>query len=120
MFVCDGRHQDQVTIVSGALSVCVIRTNISAGVNIPLSVPSAVMFGPTCHACALQKWSAHNQELQQHASSSTATQPSLAAEAIRCWRGVGRAARAALKRANVHSVLELEMQMVELMERAKV
>eukprot|EP00877_Chromochloris_zofingiensis_P002422 jgi/Chrzof1/12180/Cz06g24060.t1 len=71
-------------------------------------------------AKVLQKWSAHNQELQQHASSSTATQPSLAAEAIRCWRGVGRAARAALKRANVHSVLELEMQMVELMERAKV
>lgn len=67
-----------------------------------------------------QRWEEHNQQLrQQQQQQSHPSQHAFApaAAAVAAWAGVGKTARAALKSANVHSVLELETQVLELMEQ---
>lgn len=75
----------------------------------------------------LQRWEQHNrrQQQQQHISfpgpgplTQHQQQAAAAADALSRWRAVGRSARAALKKANVHSVLELEMQVAGVAEQA--
>uniref|UniRef100_A0A383VNR7 R3H domain-containing protein n=1 Tax=Tetradesmus obliquus TaxID=3088 RepID=A0A383VNR7_TETOB len=74
----------------------------------------------------LQRWEQHNQEQQQqqqqqHRPGTLITrheqQEAAAAAALDRWRAVSRSARSALKKANVHSVLELEMQLLQLLEQ---
>ncbi|KAF6250659.1 hypothetical protein COO60DRAFT_1705572 [Scenedesmus sp. NREL 46B-D3] len=81
-------------------------------------------------ANVLQRWEQHNreeqraqqQQQQQHKPGMLVTrheqQEAAAAAALDKWRSVGRSARAALKKANVHSVLELEMQVLQLLDQA--
>lgn len=75
---------------------------------------------------AVQRWEQHNSEQQdQQQRHNTPAGPltqhqqqaAAAADALDKWRAVGRSARAALRKANVHSVLELEMQVIEVMEQ---
>lgn len=77
-------------------------------------------------AKVLQRWEQHNleeqqQQQQQHCyvNSGPLTQhqqqAAAAADALGKWRSVSRSARAALKKANVHSVLELEMQLINFL-----
>lgn len=72
-------------------------------------------------ARVLQRWEEHNQQLrlqpqqQQRHPGQHACAP--AAAAVAAWASVGKTARAALKAANMHSVLELETQVLELMEQ---
>ncbi len=68
----------------------------------------------------MKRWKALDEEerrLRGRADIGESENP--AAAALRAWRGVGRAARSALKSANPHSVLELEMQIVEVVERVR-
>jgi hypothetical protein len=85
---------------------------------------------------ALQRWAQHNAELararsgraastsgegEEASSSRGAPAPeveSAPAAALAAWCGVSKSARAALKRANVQSVLEMEMTVLVWLEKA--
>jgi len=62
----------------------------------------------------LDKWEQHNRTQQQQqgapAAGSGGGATDSPAAAMRAWSGVGRAARAALKKANPTAVMELEHQ----------
>jgi hypothetical protein len=68
----------------------------------------------------LEKWEQYNSDLraasQRGASASAPGPPSPAAAALKSWSLVNKGSRAALRRANVHSVLVLETQLIELVE----
>ncbi|KAF8065877.1 TPK1 [Scenedesmus sp. PABB004] len=78
-------------------------------------------------ARALERWEQHNREQAAAAAAAAgggagpashhARQQAAAAAALSKWARVSRGARAALKKANVHSVLELEMQVLSLLEQ---
>jgi hypothetical protein len=99
---------------------------------------------PGCYFClvwhiALQRWEQHNLEEQhdqqqrrrrqrqfshQQQLGAAVHQPvephtAAAAEAMDRWKHVSRGARAALKKANVQSVMELEMQVLQLRDQVK-
>ncbi|MEW5304319.1 MAG: hypothetical protein WDW36_006937 [Sanguina aurantia] len=66
----------------------------------------------------LQKWEAHVAEQQAASSSSKAKVPSPcadAASALKCWARVSKKARTALRKANIHSVVQLESQVMDLL-----
>jgi hypothetical protein len=77
--------------------------------------------------CLPQRWASHNKEQQAAAKvrgSAAAADgggggglTAAAAAALTAWANVGRSARAALKKANPHAVLELEMQIFDLLEQ---
>ncbi|GLC37916.1 hypothetical protein PLESTB_001502800 [Pleodorina starrii] len=69
---------------------------------------------PEKEARVLQKWAAHQRE-----SAPLRQRPlSQAALALQRWAAVGKKARAALKRANPSSVMQLEMQILDFFEQA--
>lgn len=67
-----------------------------------------------------QKWEEHNRSLKQ-ASSSTSSSPAAAhapaAQAVSRWGRVGKKARQALRRANVSAVMDLELQLLDFLQR---
>lgn len=71
----------------------------------------------------VQKWEEYNASLRSTATAST-TAPSgataAAAAALRCWSAISKPARQALRKANVHSVLALETQLLDLLEQVRV
>jgi hypothetical protein len=75
------------------------------------------------HVVHLQKWAEHNEEQKQAARQQQAQlhpqQHSGASHALACWARVSRSARQALRKANVHSVLGLEMPMLDLIEKVR-
>jgi hypothetical protein len=83
----------------------------------------------------MQRWELHNQQQRQQARAAAAAasssgpevvrsahqqQAAAAAAAVANWGRVDRGARAALKKASVHSVLELEVQVLQLLEQVRV
>jgi hypothetical protein len=77
---------------------------------------------PCCLCHCLQKWTEHNKEQkqavrQQQEGQQQLQQQSPASQALACWARVSRSARHALRKANVHSVLGLEMRMLDLIEK---
>lgn len=65
----------------------------------------------------MQKWAEYNRELAQASTSGrkgVAETP--AGLALQRWSSVGKKGRAALRKANVHSVLQLETQILEFLE----
>ncbi|KXZ55196.1 hypothetical protein GPECTOR_3g340 [Gonium pectorale] len=69
---------------------------------------------PEKEARVLQKWAAHQRD-----SAPLRQRPlSQAALALQRWAAVGKKARAALKRANPASVLQLELQVLDFFEQA--
>lgn len=74
---------------------------------------------------ALEAWRVHNAELAAASGSaqgppSAVAQPPPAAQlAVQCWGRVSKAARRALKSANLHSVLELEQALLDFLERVR-
>ena len=72
--------------------------------------------------CLSQRWAEHNQEQQaavrgKAVDGSSGGLTAAAAAALTAWANVGRSARTALKKANPHAVLELEMQIFDLLEQ---
>lgn len=75
-----------------------------------------------CLYHCLQKWTEHNKEQKQAARQQQEGQQQLqqqspASQALACWARISRSARHALRKANVHSVLGLEMRMLDLIEK---
>lgn len=70
----------------------------------------------------LDRWEEHNHQKHREVASTSgaaaAGDPS--ATAMKAWAGVSRAARTALKKANPHSVMELEHQVLDLIEAGDV
>ncbi|GFR39686.1 hypothetical protein Agub_g160 [Astrephomene gubernaculifera] len=72
---------------------------------------------PEKEARVLQKWAAHQRESAPPRQRQQRG-PTQAALALQRWAGVGRRARAALKRANPASVMQMELQMLDFFEQA--
>eukprot|EP00195_Chlamydomonas_chlamydogama_P011083 CAMPEP_0202891274 /NCGR_PEP_ID=MMETSP1392-20130828/1379_1 /ASSEMBLY_ACC=CAM_ASM_000868 /TAXON_ID=225041 /ORGANISM="Chlamydomonas chlamydogama, Strain SAG 11-48b" /LENGTH=322 /DNA_ID=CAMNT_0049574977 /DNA_START=70 /DNA_END=1038 /DNA_ORIENTATION=- len=66
----------------------------------------------------LQKWAEYNAEQRTKQQVSGSREETAAAAALKRWAAVGKPARQALRKANVHSVLALETQVLELFDEA--
>lgn len=71
----------------------------------------------------MQKWEEYNASLRSTATASTIAPngaTAAAAAALRSWSYISKPARQALRKANVHSVLALETQLLDLLEQVRV
>lgn len=64
-----------------------------------------------------QRWEAHNAEALQSRHKQKATPLEYAHEALEKWAQVDRGSRSVLKQCNPHTVLEMEMQILDEEEK---
>ena len=74
---------------------------------------------PDKEARVLQKWEEYNRALRAAEASGPSREESLAAVALRQWSTVSKTSRVALRKANLHSVAVLEVQVLQLMEQVR-
>ena len=74
---------------------------------------------PDKEARVLQKWEEYNRALRASEASGPSREESLAATALRQWSTVSKTSRVALRKANLHSVAVLEVQVLQLMEQVR-